>query len=61
MRYGNPSLAKVLENLKDKGYSEIKVLPLYPQYAESTTGSVIDLVHTLAITKQIVPQPFVIE
>lgn len=61
MRYGNPSLATLLEKLKDKGYSEIKVLPLYPQYAESTTGSVIDLVHTLAEKKEIIPRPLVIE
>ena len=61
MRYGNPSLAALLEKLKDKGYSEIKVLPLYPQYAESTTGSVIDLVHTLAEKKEILPRPSVIE
>ena len=35
MRYGNPSIALALEQVKD--CEEIVVLPLYPQYAESST------------------------
>jgi ferrochelatase len=37
MRYGNPSIAKGLERLKD--CDEILVFPLYPHYAESSTRS----------------------
>lgn len=44
MRYGNPSLKLVLENIKNNHYQKVLVLPLYPQYASSTTESVIDLV-----------------
>jgi len=36
MRYGNPSIKSALENLKSRGVSCIIVLPLYPQYAESS-------------------------
>ncbi len=36
MRYGNPSIASALTKLKSQGVSEIIVLPLYPQYAESS-------------------------
>ena len=36
MRYGNPSIAAALTKLKSQGVSEIIVLPLYPQYAESS-------------------------
>jgi protoporphyrin/coproporphyrin ferrochelatase len=36
MRYGNPSIASSLAKLKSWGVSEIIVLPLYPQYAESS-------------------------
>ena len=61
MRYGNPSLAALLDKLKDKGYSEIKILPLYPQYAESTTGSVIDLVNKFSAKEQLNPPPVVID
>jgi ferrochelatase len=36
MRYGNPSIKSALENLKSRRVSRIIVLPLYPQYAESS-------------------------
>ena len=43
-RYGNPSVAAGLAELRAKGCDRILVLPLYPQYAASTTGSAIDAV-----------------
>src|SRR5437867_764957 len=36
MRYGNPSIKSALTTLKSSGVSRIIVLPLYPQYAESS-------------------------
>src|ERR1043165_4253888 len=36
MRYGNPSIKSALQNLKVRGADKITVLPLYPQYAESS-------------------------
>ncbi len=36
MRYGNPSIAAALSNLHSQNTSRIIVLPLYPQYAESS-------------------------
>ena len=42
MRYGKPSIASALDRLKAAGASRILVLPLYPQYAAATTGSVMD-------------------
>jgi protoporphyrin/coproporphyrin ferrochelatase len=39
MRYGNPSLPAALEKLRAAHCHRILVLPLYPQYASSTTGS----------------------
>ncbi len=39
MRYGEPSLRQALLKLQSRGVQEIRVLPLYPQYASSTTGS----------------------
>ena len=43
-RYGNPGVAAGLAQLRAKGCDRILVLPLYPQYAASTTGSAIDAV-----------------
>ena len=44
MRYGQPSIAGVLSELKAGGASRILVLPLYPQYCAATTASVADAV-----------------
>lgn len=42
MRYGAPSIPDTLEKLKRAGCTRILVVPLYPQYASSTTASVMD-------------------
>ena len=44
MRYGKPSIATAFEKLRAAGCARIVVLPLYPQYAGSTTASVRDAV-----------------
>jgi protoporphyrin/coproporphyrin ferrochelatase len=44
MRYGQPSIDKVLLALREQGCDRILVLPLYPQYAASTTASAFDAV-----------------
>jgi ferrochelatase len=44
MRYGNPSTAATLDALKQQGIARVVVLPLYPQYAGSTTASAYDAV-----------------
>lgn len=45
MRYGEPSVPTVLERLKQAGTDRILALPLYPQYAASSTASAFDAVH----------------
>ena len=42
MTYGNPSIAHALESLCEQNVKKLLVLPLYPQYCSSTTGSVFD-------------------
>ncbi|MDR7092677.1 ferrochelatase [Hydrogenophaga laconesensis] len=44
MRYGNPSIPAVLDELKAQGVARVLVLPAYPQYSGTTTASVIDAV-----------------
>lgn len=44
MRYGQPSIASVMDELKAGGARRVLVLPLYPQYCAATTGSVADAV-----------------
>lgn len=42
MRYGSPSVPDALNALRATGCDRILVLPMYPQYAASTTASVMD-------------------
>lgn len=42
MRYGNPSIASALNELKRKNVRRLLVLPLYPQYSATTTASTFD-------------------
>lgn len=44
MRYGNPSISSALDILHDRGIDRLLVLPLYPQYSATSTGSSFDAV-----------------
>jgi len=50
MRYGQPSVAAVLRQMDAAGCTHIVVLPLYPQYSASTSGSVHDAVMREVLT-----------
>jgi ferrochelatase len=47
MRYQSPSIETALQNLKDALVSDIRVIPLFPQYASASTGSVYEKVMSL--------------
>jgi ferrochelatase len=49
MRYGQPAIQSQLQKLQDAGCSQIVVMPLYPQYAASTTATVNDEVFKWAL------------
>jgi ferrochelatase len=40
MRYGNPSIPSVLAEMQRMKLHRIRVIPMFPQYASATTGSV---------------------
>lgn len=44
MRYGNPSISSVLDEMQAHGVRRLLVLPLYPQYSGSTTASTFDAI-----------------
>ncbi|WP_417696347.1 ferrochelatase [Psychromonas sp.] len=56
MRYGNPSIESGLKTLREKGFTRIVVLPLYPQYSSPTTGSTFDAVARVLQTWRWVPE-----
>ncbi|MHB8345680.1 MAG: ferrochelatase [Acidiferrobacterales bacterium] len=39
MRYWNPRAAEVVSRLKERGHTRVVLLPLYPQFSITTTGS----------------------
>ena len=53
MRYGQPDIPSALEKLSD--CERIIVLPLYPQYASSSTGTGLEAVFSAASKRLVVP------
>ncbi len=41
MRYGEPSMATAVEQLRAAGCQRVIVLPMFPQFAEATVGSIL--------------------
>ena len=55
MRYGEPDVGGALDRLKTAGCDRVVVLPMYPQYAASTTASALDAVHARVATMRRMP------
>lgn len=56
MRYGQPSIATRLDQLKAEGATRVLVLQAYPQYSATTTASVIDAVNAWSARVRRVPE-----
>jgi len=56
MRYGEPSIPCAMDALRAQGCERILVVPLYPQYAASTTATVVDAVAAHAATLRNQPE-----
>ena len=56
MRYGSPSIASQLDQLKLDGVSRVLILPAYPQYSGTTTASVFDAVYSWAAKVRRIPE-----
>ncbi len=56
MRYGNPSIAAALDELRQAGARRLLVLPLYPQYSATTTASTFDAVAAVLKTWRLQPE-----
>jgi len=47
MRYGTMTIQKGLQELKDKGVTEVMLMPLYPQHAMASTTTIVVLAEEL--------------
>lgn len=52
MSYGEPGVAQVLAELKAQGVNQVLALPLYPQYAASSTGAALDKVFEVLLQQR---------
>ncbi|MDL5049135.1 ferrochelatase [Oscillatoria amoena NRMC-F 0135] len=57
MRYGNPSIESKLKAMAASGVEELTLLPLFPQYASSSTGSAVQ--RALEVVNSLWNTPFV--
>ena len=56
MRYKNPSIPDVMEEMRKRNYERIIVLPMFPQYASASTGSALEEVMRVLSTWWVVPE-----
>ena len=56
MRYGEPSIAGALAQLRERHIERLLVLPMYPQYSATTTATVFDEVHRVLAQTRNVPE-----
>lgn len=52
MTYGQPSVENVMAELKAQGVDELLVIPLYPQYAASSSGAALDKVFQVMLRQR---------
>lgn len=55
MAYGKPSVPSQMDALIAQGVTRLVIVPMFPQYASATVGSVLELVYKTAAHKQNVP------
>lgn len=56
MSYGSPSIPNALQKMFDQYVRRIIVLPLYPQYSGTTTGSVFEAISRGLVKRRWVPE-----
>ena len=60
MRYKNPSLESVLERMRKVGYKKIILLPMFPHYASSSTGSALERALQIISKWYVIPEMSVV-
>ena len=56
MRYGDPSIPAAMERMRQAGVTRLLVLPMYPQYSATTTGSAFDGVMQVLLQTRNIPE-----
>ncbi|WP_101759313.1 ferrochelatase [Oceanicoccus sp. KOV_DT_Chl] len=61
MTYSGPCLADVVSELQQQGVDHIVLLPLYPQYSATTTGSIYDQLAAIIVRQRDIPSVHIIK
>jgi protoporphyrin/coproporphyrin ferrochelatase len=61
MRYGRPSLAEAVAQLRERGLGDVTLVPLYPQEAAATSGTTVKAFEALLPGARVVPAFFAAE
>jgi len=56
MRYQNPAIDEVLENMRKKQHEKLIIIPMFPQYASASSGSVIEKVMNIISKWWVIPE-----
>lgn len=56
MRYGEPSISRMMDEMAEQQVRRILVLPLYPQYSATTSASVFDAVTEYCRQRRWIPE-----
>lgn len=56
MRYQNPHLIDVLEQIRIKNFDHLIIIPLFPQYASASSGSALDLAMRIIRKWWVIPE-----
>ncbi|MBF0124530.1 MAG: ferrochelatase [Magnetococcales bacterium] len=55
MRYGQPALATVINELLDHGCDQMLIFPLFPHYSGATHASIVDMVYRTVHQRRALP------
>ena len=61
MRYQSPHLLSILEKLDHNKYEKILFVPMFPQYASSTSGTVIEFIYKYMAKRNVIPNFSILE
>ncbi len=56
MRYGNPNIRDEMEQIRTMSFSKIIVLPMFPQYASSSSGTAVEAVMQQIKNWNVIPE-----
>lgn len=56
MRYGQPSLRKTMQQIRQEGCDEVIIVPMFPQYASSTSGTASEKILQTISSWNVIPQ-----